>query len=52
MTRQEWIDEIRRVDSIIQTTKSPYLRRDMLKYRKRLERMKTTCNKSRLKKSG
>lgn len=30
--------EIKRVNTIIQTTKSPYLRRDMAKYLKRLEK--------------
>ena len=30
--------EIKRVNRIIQTTDSPYLRRDMAKYLKRLER--------------
>ena len=30
--------EIKRVNKIIQTTKSPYLQRDMTKYLKRLER--------------
>ena len=30
--------EIKRVNRIIQTTESPYLRRDMEKYLKRLER--------------
>lgn len=30
--------EIKRVNKIIKTTESPYLRRDMAKYLKRLER--------------
>ena len=30
--------EIKRVNRIIQTTESPYLRRDLAKYLKRLER--------------
>lgn len=30
--------EIKRVNRIIQTTESPYLRRDMAKYLKRLEK--------------
>lgn len=37
MTPNERQAEIRRVNAILRTTKSPYLRRDMAKYLKRLE---------------
>lgn len=38
MKASELRAEIKRVNRIIETTESPYLRRDMAKYLKRLER--------------
>lgn len=38
MTPEERKAEIKRVNGILQTTKSTYLRRDMAKYLKRLEK--------------
>lgn len=38
MTQQDRKAEIKRVNAILRTTKSPNLRRDMAKYLKRLER--------------
>lgn len=38
MTPEERKAEIKRVNAILRTTKSPHLRRDMAKYLKRLER--------------
>lgn len=38
MTAPERKAEIKRVNEILRTTKSPYLRRDMAKYLRRLER--------------
>lgn len=38
MTPEERKAEIKRVNEILRTTKSPHLRRDMAKYLKRLER--------------
>lgn len=37
MTQEERKAEIKRANEILRTTKSPYLRRDMAKYLKRLE---------------
>ena len=38
MTSQEIKAEIQRVNAILRATKSPYMRRDLAKYLKRLER--------------
>lgn len=48
----ELIAEIRRVKCIIENTRSPYLRRDMEKYLKRLEREVKRCRKSQHMKNG
>ena len=46
MTAIERTSEIKRVNEILRTTKSPYLRRDMAKYLKRLEREERYANPS------
>lgn len=38
INREDLLAEIERVNTIIQTTNSPYLRRDMEKYLKRLKK--------------
>lgn len=48
----ELLAEINRVKRIIENTRSPYLRRDMEKHLKRLEREVKRCRKSRHTKNG
>ena len=38
ISKEDLLAEIERVSNIIETTKSPYLRRDMEKYLKRLKK--------------
>lgn len=46
MTQKERKAEIKRVNAVLRTSTSPYLRRDLAKYLKRLEREERYANPS------